>query len=100
MNDMKLIPLHAIGDKVRIRRDLVLDSKEYFGLFSNGEKTEDGYFVLEKMLKYSGKKVTIVDIRKNLTVDCFYYKIKEDMCQFMWTDEMFENESCFFISLI
>lgn len=100
MNDMELVPLRKIGETVRIKRDLVLDSKEYFGIFNNGEKTEDGYFVLEKMLEYAGKKVTIIDIKQSTMVDCFYYKIKEDMRRFMWTDEMFESKNCFFVSLI
>lgn len=70
---------HKIGDKVKVREDLIID---------NDYNMEDGShdtFVSE-MVPYRGKIVTI----------CGYiggeYVIEEDCCEWHWTDEMFENE--------
>lgn len=75
---------YKVGDKVRVRSDLE-KGKLY--------RMEDGSeydCAVDKMLKLSGKEVTISKIRggkyivKECEKDCFFY---------YWTDEMFESES-------
>jgi hypothetical protein len=70
---------YKIGDKVRVREDLVVD------------KTYDSVYFVENMAYWRGRVVTISDI-----IDNYYYKIKEDEAdkkgfRYSWTDEMFED---------
>lgn len=72
---------YKIGDKVRIRKDLIVD--EYYG---------KEHFMLE-MAKFRGK---IVTIKSSYYIG---YQIKEDKTGWCWTDEMIEckvNEQVIF----
>ena len=65
---------YKVGDKVRVRKDLVVDSRYGDDTFAVG------------MQKFSGKTMTIYDITpKNK------YKLKEDFDRYNWTDEMLED---------
>jgi hypothetical protein len=66
-----------VGDKVRVRQDLVIE-REY-----------GGAVFTEKMAKFAGKMVTI-----NGGFEIFYvhwHKIQEDEMNGNWSDEMFEK---------
>lgn len=65
---------YEVGDKVRVRKDLVVD------------KAYDGYVFARSMEEFKGKIVTIE------SVDCDCYFIKEDKFEFKygWVDEMLE----------
>jgi hypothetical protein len=70
---------YKVGDKVKVRNDLVVD------------KTYDSVYFVENMAYWRGRVVTISDI-----IDNYYYKIKEDEAdkkgfRYSWTDEMFED---------
>lgn len=67
-----------IGDKVRVRKDLTLD-EECKMLYS-----KEFDIVVEEMLSYVGKTVTITSSSSN------GYYIEEDSEEWTWTDEMFE----------
>lgn len=65
---------YKVGDKVKVREDLVVDSRYGDDTFAVG------------MQKFSGKTMTVYDITpKNK------YKLKEDFDRYNWTDEMFED---------
>lgn len=65
-----------VGDKVRVRNDLL-----------TGEEYYDGYFYFtEKMKKFKGEIVTIAKINRISRS----YDILEDNSVFAWVDEMFE----------
>ena len=61
-----------VGDKVRVRKDLVLNH------------TYGNYFFVSIMEKFKGKIVTIISVCNNR------YEIEEDNKRCYWTDEMFE----------
>lgn len=63
---------YKIGDKVRVRTDLVVD--DCYG----------GYSFTEGMEKYAGQIVTIDALLDDK------YLIDEDLCFWCWTEEMFE----------
>lgn len=65
---------YKVGDKVRIRKDLII-----------GEEYDDFTFI-DDMIKYKGKMATITSIRFS---DC--YTINLDGNSWRWTDEMFED---------
>jgi hypothetical protein len=65
---------YKVGDKVRVRNDLVVN-KTY----------GDGVWFRSDMARYKGQVVTISKVE-----DCFY-NIKEDRCCWSWIDEMFED---------
>lgn len=62
-----------IGDKVRIRNDLVIGS--YY----------NNVIFVKSMSKHRGKVATIIDA---YPLDC--YKINLDNCLFLWSDDMLE----------
>lgn len=62
---------YKIGDKVRVREDLVVDQQYGKYIFSYS------------MIPFKGKIVTISGIIDSK------YEIEEDFYQFWWTDEMF-----------
>lgn len=101
MNSTNIIPIHKVGDKVKIRSDLVPHTETYYGIYKDGTKSKYGVIVCDSMLGFSGRIVTIKKIKKILpNWECFEYRIKEDNEEFMWTDEMFESGNCFFVSMI
>lgn len=61
-----------VGDKVRVRGDLVLNH------------TYGNYFFVSIMEKFKGKIVTIISVCNNR------YEIEEDNKRYYWTDEMLE----------
>lgn len=65
---------YKVGDKVRVRKDLVVD------------KNYDGYAFVSSMEEFEGKIVTIE------SVDGDHYHIEEDKFEFKfgWVDEMLE----------
>lgn len=65
---------YKVGDKVRVREDLVVD-EEY-----------DGEYFVENMTQYRGKIVTI----DRAVADELEYLIKDDNHSCLWTDSMFE----------
>lgn len=65
---------HKVGDKVKVREDLIVD-----------ETYDDIYFV-EKMEMYKGKEVTINEVY------AYNYKIEEDNGRWSWVNDMFEEE--------
>lgn len=68
---------YKVGDKVRVRSDLVVD-EDY------GEE----YFV-EEMNQYKGKNVTIASVLENTYFKKYF--ILEDSEECVWTDEMFDG---------
>lgn len=66
-----------VGDKVRIREDLEI----------GGEHCD--VYVVEEMLKFAGKTVTIYEINDD---GCFI--LKEDGQEWFWTKEMLEPANC------
>lgn len=67
---------YKVGDKVRVRSDLVVG------------KAYSGKGFVPRMKEHLGQIVTI----KCLDADCVeYYQILEDSIKFQWTDEMFEG---------
>ena len=68
---------YKVGDKVKVRDDLVVGC--YYG----------GYLYSNYMSLFSGKEVTIDG------VSATFYKIKEDetISPYYWTDAMFEDET-------
>lgn len=69
---------HKVGDKVKIRTDLLEDEKCFM---EDGIKCD---WVVDDMTSFNGKEVTI-----SHTIDGVY-KIKEDPDDYNWTDTMFE----------
>ena len=65
---------YKVGDKVRVREDLVVD--EAYG---------DDTFISE-MKRYLGKTMTVSKIFRGSK-----YKLKEDIYRYNWTDEMLED---------
>lgn len=65
---------YKVGDKVRVRRDLVV----------NSDYGEDIF--IADMKKYSGKTMTVSKITSTNK-----YEFKEDINNYNWTDEMLEN---------
>lgn len=65
---------YNVGDKVRVRKDLVVDRA-----YGNDAFTVD-------MKKYSGKTMTVDEITPRNT-----YKLKGDVGRYNWTDEMLED---------
>lgn len=65
---------YKVGDKVRVRKDLVVDEKY------------DGEYFIENMTQYRGKTVTIYEVFEDVN----RYEIKEDHEAWSWNDEMFE----------
>ncbi|SCH18252.1 Uncharacterised protein [uncultured Clostridium sp.] len=65
---------YKVGDKVRVREDLVVD-EEY-----------DGEYFIENMTQYRGKIVTI----DRVVADKLEYSIKDDNHSCWWSDKMFE----------
>lgn len=65
---------YKVGDKVRVKRDLVIN-----------EKYGDGTLFRNDMARYEGQVVTISEIGD------YSYRIKEDNERWGWTDEMFED---------
>lgn len=65
---------YKVGDKVRIRKDLIID-----------EQYNDLTFV-PSMAQYKGKVATITEIRFEDV-----YGIDLDGCNWCWSDEMFED---------
>lgn len=68
---------YKVGDKVRIREDLVV-GKEY-----------GDCYVQASMVEMGGSVVTIENINQ-ISSKGFAYSIEEDPFYFSWTDEMFE----------
>lgn len=64
---------HKVGDKVRIRKDLIVDNKY-------------GLCFVPSMAQYRGKVATITKIEFD---DCYTIDL-DDKC-WHWTDEMFED---------
>ena len=65
---------YKVGDKVKIREDLVVD--QWYG---------DDIFTPE-MSSFKGQVVTITKIRENK------YVIEEDSKRYYWTDDMFSGK--------
>lgn len=65
---------YKVGDKVRVRKDLVVDRGYEYAVFVAGMK------------KYSGKIMTVASISSNNK-----YCLKEDAGKWHWTDEMLED---------
>ena len=65
---------YKVGDKVRVRKDIV-DNSKYGGELFTGE-----------MRQFVGKVVTISEL-----LDDDKYFIREDTSEYAWTDEMFEG---------
>ena len=68
---------HKIGDKVKIREDLVVNKCYGIDTF------------VEDMEKFKGKEVTIFDITYEAGRE---YRIEEDEGAYFWTAEMFETD--------
>lgn len=68
---------YKVGDKVRVRSDLVLS------------ETYGGAFVTEEMMSFLGKEVTISYVDNSDGT----YHIEEISYHWWWTDEMFEGLS-------
>lgn len=66
---------HKVGDKVRIRTDLIYDG-EY-----------DGGNINDEMVSWRGEEVTISEV----CAEDNGYEIEEDSGCFFWTDSMFED---------
>jgi hypothetical protein len=66
---------YKVGDKVRVRDDLVIDK-----LYGNG------YRFISQMARYKGQIVTISRVGHD------FYKIKDDIYYCSWVDEMFEDK--------
>lgn len=66
-----------IGDKVRIRKDLK-------------EGNDFNLYVTDDMEELAGKIVTITKVWEN---DGGRYYIKEDMYNYIWSEDMFENST-------
>lgn len=71
---------YKVGDKVIVREDLIKGDQYYM------ENTGKRDVVVEAMLKFRGKTVTI-----NRTTTLGEYKISEDGAEWNWTDEMFSG---------
>jgi hypothetical protein len=70
---------YKVGDKARVRNDLV-----------HGEKYGSNTFISD-MAKYKGAEVTIATI--NTSKYLYGYEIEEDGRNWIWTDEMLEDVS-------
>lgn len=68
---------HKLGDRVKIRSDLNVDTRY------------DGVPFREEMQKFCGQYVTINTVFYD--EDDMSYYIEEDEDSYYWTDEMFEN---------
>lgn len=68
---------YKVGDKVRIRKNLIID-----------ERYNDLTFV-PAMAQYKGKVATITKIK--FEFEDYGYGIDLDGCNWCWTDEMFED---------
>lgn len=66
-----------VGDKVKVREDL--------------EKVITTVLVKEEMIKLKGKEVEILRVSKNRIDGIIYYRVKEDLGVWCWTEEMFEK---------
>lgn len=66
---------YKVGDKVRVREDLLID------------KMYDGCYFTPSMTVFLGKTVTIRKVRWSIN----RYEIKEDHGAWNWNDEMFES---------
>lgn len=69
---------YSIGDKVRVREDLVVNKSYGIDTF------------VDNMEKFKGKVVTISDITSRTKGE---YHIKEDREKYFWTAEMFETDA-------
>ena len=71
---------YNIGDKVKIRENLI-DNEEYGGCYIN-----------DKMIEYSGKTVTIAQVREyHYYDDGVAYHIIEDGGRWVWGSDIFES---------
>jgi hypothetical protein len=66
---------YKVGDKVRVRDDLVID--KFYG---------NGYRFIAEMARYKGQIVTISRVCHD------FYKVKDDIYYLSWVDEMFEEK--------
>lgn len=73
---------YKIGDKVKIRSDLVVNTKYW------NEDKSDFMTVLYPMLELKGKTLTI----NNIYEDDMAYNLEEDEYGFIWVSSAFENE--------
>ena len=64
---------YKVGDKVRVREDLIVDQWYGEDTFASG------------MVSFKGKIVTISNIESG------FYILKEDSSRWSWTDEMFSG---------
>lgn len=69
---------YKIGDKVRVREDLVVNKSYGIDTF------------VDNMEKFKGKVVTISEITSRTKEE---YHIKEDREKYFWTAEMFETDA-------
>ena len=67
---------YKVGDKVRVKKSLV-----------TGKNYGNGYMFRNDMVRYMGKEVTISRVGDD------FYKIKDDVDYWSWTDDMFEDVS-------
>ena len=65
---------YKVGDKVRVREDLIVDQWYGEDVFASG------------MVSFKGKIVTISNIESG------FYILKEDSSRWSWTDEMFSEK--------
>jgi hypothetical protein len=66
---------YKVGDKVRVRDDLVID--KFYG---------NGYRFIAEMARYKGQIVTISRVGRD------FYKSKDDVYYLSWVDEMLEEK--------
>lgn len=66
---------YKIGDKVRVRNDLVVNKKY-------GSQT-----FVSTMAKFTGEQII-----KEVYTQGYTIKADKNLCQYLWTDEMFEDE--------
>lgn len=69
------------GDRVRVKQNLEIESYS----MRSGPHPDIGAGFVSDMKKFCGKIVTIGGYRKNR------YQLKEDVMNWLWTDDMFEN---------
>lgn len=73
-----------IGQKVRVRPDLIAFDKNYY--MKSGPNPHVADIVTNEMIRYCGEEITIEDINRN---GSGRYLAKT----WFWTDEMFEDYS-------
>ena len=72
---------YKVGDKVRVRRDLVVDNEYGVGNWAFNSA----------MNLFLGQEVTIDAVKDDCEEDINHYDIEEDFGMWGWVDEMFEG---------